>query len=83
MPSPHYLPLNFRQMFLGQSHSDFLNSCPSFLCRPPSNNEATNRRRRRTNILMASITSSFFFFWTPSVLYNYVHEFHRELLPQR
>eukprot|EP00095_Tigriopus_kingsejongensis_P000824 maker-scaffold63_size435493-snap-gene-1.12 protein:Tk00824 transcript:maker-scaffold63_size435493-snap-gene-1.12-mRNA-1 annotation:"hypothetical protein TRIADDRAFT_4556" len=51
--------------------------------RPPSQNEVANARRRRTTILMASITITFFCCWTPLVLYCFIYDFHRQLLPQR
>lgn len=51
--------------------------------RPPSQNEVANARRRRTTILMASITITFFCCWTPLVVYCFIYDFFRGLLPQR
>ena len=32
---------------------------------------------------MASITITFFVCWTPSVVYSYVYDFHKHVLPER
>ena len=51
--------------------------------RPPSQHEEVNRRRRRTNALLASITIVFFVCWSPLVIFCFIYDFAKHLIPTR